>query len=76
MRRVAAVVLASALAAGGCGGARPTGVVSPSASQWDPSTMPDPCRLVSQPEVADAIARPPRERGHDSGRVAWFSIVR
>ena len=45
--------------AGGCAAPRSTKSVpaAPAASSfaWDPSTMPDPCRVVSQSEVAGAV---------------------
>jgi len=56
------VALALLLAAAGCSGARTTGTGSPapaaSASQWDPSKMPDPCRVISGSEVAGTIGTP------------------
>jgi len=53
------VVLALLLATGGCGGAHPTATssvaASASAAQWDPSKMPDPCRVIDRSEVAETI---------------------
>ena len=52
-------VLALTVATAGCGSARSTKAVTPestaSAAQWDPSTMPDPCRVISRSEVAGAV---------------------
>lgn len=79
--------------AAGCGvaGSRAThsttAVPAASASQWDPTKMPDPCRVISQPEVAGALGTavspgtrlqtwPPLCRfviDHDSETFVYFS---
>ena len=59
MKSSVVIVLALLLTTAGCGSARPTAISSPtatgSAGQWDPSKMADPCRVISQAEVAATI---------------------
>ena len=66
MKRPAVAALLAALSAvAGCGGTHTGGTVTrapaASASQWDPSRMPDPCRLISQAEVSATIGTPVSE---------------
>ena len=63
MRHPAVVaLLAPALAVAGCRGTHTARAVAPvstaSVAQWDPTKMPDPCRLISRSEVAATIGAP------------------
>src|SRR5947209_19274099 len=60
-RGLTTAVLASLLATTGCAATHSSTATSPSpiaSAQWDPTKMPDPCRVITASEVGAAIGTP------------------